>query len=53
MELVFISVYGDIMVDKPDYRDSFKLNSMFVSQSIRDDVNAGYADYIPVFLSRS
>jgi acyl-CoA hydrolase len=51
VELVFISVYGDMYVDKPEYRNSFKLNSMFVSASIRDDVNEGYADYIPVFLS--
>lgn len=51
VELVFISVYGDMHVDKPEYRDSFKLNSMFVSNSIRADVNEGYADYIPIFLS--
>ena len=51
VELVFISVYGDVYVDKPDYRNSFKLNSMFVSASIRQDVNEGFADYIPVFLS--
>lgn len=51
VELVFISVYGDIHVDKPEYRNSFRLNSMFVSESIRKDINEGYADYIPVFLS--
>lgn len=51
VELVFISVYGDVHVDKPEYRNSFKLNSMFVSASIRQDVNEGFADYIPVFLS--
>ncbi len=51
VELVFISVYGDMHVDKPEYRNSFKLNSMFVSASIRQDVNEGFADYIPVFLS--
>ena len=51
VELVFISVYGDVYVDKPDYRNSFKLNSMFVSASIRQVVNEGFADYIPVFLS--
>lgn len=51
VELVFISVYGDIFVDKPEYADAFKLNSLFVSASIRDDVNNGMADYVPVFLS--
>ena len=51
VELVFISVYGDMYVDQPEYRDSFRMNSMFVSNSIRTDVNSGFADYIPVFLS--
>jgi acyl-CoA hydrolase len=51
VELVFISVYGDIHVDKPEYADIFRINSMFVSTSIRMDVNEGRADYIPVFLS--
>ena len=51
VELVFISVYGDIEVDKPEYNGTFQINSMFVSNSIRKDVNEGRADYIPVFLS--
>ena len=51
VELVFISVYGDIQVDKPEYAGIFHINSMFVSASIRNDVNEGRADYIPVFLS--
>jgi len=51
VELVFISVYGDIYVDKPEYVKSFNVNSMFVSASIRQSVNEGRADYVPVFLS--
>jgi acyl-CoA hydrolase len=51
VELVFISVYGDIYVDKPQFADSFYVNSLFVSASIRDSVNEGRADYVPVFLS--
>jgi acyl-CoA hydrolase len=51
VELVFISVYGDIQVDKPEYAGIFHINSTFVSESIRKDVNEGRADYIPVFLS--
>jgi acyl-CoA hydrolase len=51
VELVFITVYGDIQVDKPEYSDSFKINSLFVSASIRAAVNEGKADYVPVFLS--
>lgn len=51
VELVFISVYGDIEVIKPEYADSFHVNSLFVSAGIRRAVSEGYADYIPVFLS--
>lgn len=51
VELVFITVYGDICVDKPEYTGIFHINSMFVSASIRNAVAEGRADYIPVFLS--
>jgi len=51
IELVFISVYGDIEVTKPEYAEYFHVNSLFVSASIRDVVNEGRADYVPVFLS--
>src|SRR5581483_5631787 len=50
-ELTFISVYGDLELDKKEYADSFHINSMFVSKSIRRAVDEGYADFIPVFLS--
>ncbi|HEX5026158.1 MAG TPA: acetyl-CoA hydrolase/transferase C-terminal domain-containing protein [Agriterribacter sp.] len=51
VEIVSISVYGDLHVDKPAFRDHFHFNSLFVSASVRDAVRAGNADYVPVFLS--
>ncbi len=51
VELVFITVQGDIEVDKPEYKDSFRINSLFVSASIRKAVSDGRADFVPVFLS--
>jgi acyl-CoA hydrolase len=51
LELVSISLYGNIEVDKPAYSDHFHMNSLFVSDSIRQAVNEGRCDYIPVFLS--
>lgn len=51
VEFVFITVYGDIQVDKPEFANKFKINSLFVSASIRAAVNEGRADYVPVFLS--
>ncbi|HNP24405.1 MAG TPA: acetyl-CoA hydrolase/transferase C-terminal domain-containing protein [Panacibacter sp.] len=51
VEAVFITVYGDIYINQPQYKDSFIVNSLFVSDSIRASVRDGYADYIPTFLS--
>ncbi|ULQ51853.1 acetyl-CoA hydrolase/transferase family protein [Flavihumibacter fluvii] len=51
VELVNITVYGDMVVDKPEYAGHFSINSLFVSASIRDAVREGRADYVPVFLS--
>jgi acyl-CoA hydrolase len=51
VEMVFITVQGDITIDKPEYEGIFNINCMFVSESIRKAVNEGRADFIPVFLS--
>lgn len=51
VELTFITVQGDIELDKPQYADAFHINCMFVSQSVREAVNDGRADFVPVFLS--
>jgi len=51
VEVVSISVYGELFIDKPEYRDHFRINSLFVSASVREAVSEGYADYVPVFLS--
>ncbi len=51
VEVVSLSVYGDLHIDKPEFKDNFYLNSLFVSASLRNAVKEGYADYVPVFLS--
>ena len=51
VEIVSISLYGDAVIADPKYKDSFRINSLFVSENIRDAVNAGRGDYVPVFLS--
>lgn len=51
VELVSISLYGDAWVAKPEFHQNFRFNSLFVSASIREAVNSGRADYVPVFLS--
>src|SRR5690348_4882394 len=51
VEVVSITLYGDIYINKEELKDNFKINSLFVSAPIRQAVNNGYADYVPVFLS--
>lgn len=51
VELVCLSVLGDLGVNKPEYSESFQFNSLFVSAPVRRNVNGGNGDYIPVFLS--
>lgn len=51
VEVVSITLYGDVAIAKKELAESFKINSLFVSQAVRQLVNDGYADYIPVFLS--
>ncbi|MCU0403605.1 MAG: 4-hydroxybutyrate CoA-transferase, partial [Chitinophagaceae bacterium] len=51
VELVFITVSGDIEIDKPEYEESFHINCMFVSESVRKAINEGRGDFVPVFLS--
>lgn len=51
VEIVSITLRGDIEIDKPGYESSFHINSLFVSAPIRNAVAEGRADFIPVFLS--
>lgn len=51
VELVSVSLQGDIVVNKPEYAESFLINSFFVSEPIREAVGDGRADFVPVFLS--
>lgn len=51
VEIVSISVFGNFEIAKPEYRDAFHINSLFVSEPIRSSLKSGYADYVPVFLS--
>ncbi|HEX8039290.1 MAG TPA: acetyl-CoA hydrolase/transferase C-terminal domain-containing protein [Chryseosolibacter sp.] len=51
VEIVSISLQGDAVIADKKYRDSFRINSLFVSQNVREAVNDGRADYVPIFLS--
>jgi acyl-CoA hydrolase len=51
VELVSISMQGRAEVMDPKYKASFRMNSLFVSANVRQAVNEGRADYVPIFLS--
>jgi acyl-CoA hydrolase len=51
IEIVSISLFGDVTLDRPEFKDIFQINSLFVSQSVRGAVSEGRADFTPVFLS--
>ena len=51
VELVCVSVQGDFKLANAEYANNFHVNSLFVSEPIREAVNAGRADFIPIFLS--
>lgn len=51
VELISISTQGEALFAEKKYHQSFKINSLFVSANVREAVNDGRGDYIPVFLS--
>lgn len=51
VEIVSITLRGNIEISKPEYEESFRINSLFVSDSVRSAVDEGRADYVPIFLS--
>ncbi len=51
VEIVSISTFGNIDFGNIKYKESFYINSLFVSANTRSAVNSGQGDYVPVFLS--
>lgn len=51
VEIVHLHVEGPAPYADPKYKDSFFANNLFVGANVRQAVNDGRADYVPVFLS--
>lgn len=51
VEIVSISLQGDAVIADKKYKDNFRINSLFVSPNVREAVNSGRGDYVPIFLS--
>ena len=41
----------DVYKRQPQYKDSFYINSLFVSTPVREAVNSERGDFVPIFLS--
>ncbi len=51
VEILAISTLGQIDIAKPEFKDRFYFNSLFVSENIRACINSENGEYIPIFLS--
>ena len=53
VEVIHLHTEGDAPYVDPKYDGHFKVNAMFLGKNVRDGVENGRADYIPVFLSET
>jgi len=51
VEIVSLHTEGDAPYVRPEYRQSFRLNAFFVGRNVRQAVQEGGADAMPIFLS--
>lgn len=51
VEIVSITLQGRVEIAKPQYKDSFFINSFFTSTPVRSAVNGENGDFVPIFLS--
>jgi acyl-CoA hydrolase len=51
VEVISITLQGKVEIADAGYEDAFHINSLFVSEPVRNAVMEGRADFIPAFLS--
>ena len=51
VEIVHLHTEGEARYAEEQYKDSFRVNAMFVGANVRKAVNSGRGNYIPIFLS--
>lgn len=51
VEIFELLCLGEAPYANAEYKDSFRVHSLFIGSNVRDAVNKGRGDYIPVFLS--
>lgn len=51
IETVHLHMEGDVKFGHPQYAESFRPNCLFIGSNMRQAVNEGRADFVPIFLS--
>lgn len=51
LEIIQVHTEGEALYTQEPYNNSFRVNSCFVGGNVRQAVNNGNGDYIPIFLS--
>ncbi len=51
LEIIHLLTKGDAPYAAPEHADRFRVNSFFIGQNVRDQIQAGLGDYTPVLLS--
>jgi 4-hydroxybutyrate CoA-transferase len=51
IEIIQVLTMGDDKYVRPEMQDHIRVNTMFISDNVREAVHEGRADYTPIFLS--
>lgn len=51
LSLIQVLTFGKAEYVRPEFSDHLRVNTLFISENVRDAVNDGRADFTPVFLS--
>jgi len=51
IEIIHLLTKGDASYSSREYADSFRVNSFFIGQNVREQIQQGLGDYTPVLLS--
>lgn len=51
VKVLHILTLGKAAYVQPEYRESFDVHALFIGRNVRDAVNEGRAEYMPIFLS--
>lgn len=51
VKILHLLTLGKAEYARPEYEKSFKVHALFIGPNVRDAVNDGRADYMPIFLS--